>query len=124
MAVAVTDRPEVRNLMTAFASPLWGAGSAQTEWPLLLPVNARFDATTMVNPVMAEIVSGFQNAILSNNLRFDASDLMPDEIGSGAFGAGMVRLFEEGSLANLDELSIEIAQDIEAAWVDLEQNSD
>ena len=41
---------------------------------------------------------------------------MPTEP-AGAFAAGMVRLFEEGSLENLDELSLEIAHEIEAAWV-------
>ena len=30
----------------------------------------------------------------------------------------MVRLFREGSLENLDQLSDEIARDIEAAWVE------
>ena len=33
---------------------------------------------------------------------------------------GMVRLFREGSLENLDELSLDIAHDIEAAWLELE----
>ena len=43
LAVAVTDRPEVRTFMAALASPDWGVGAAQLDWPLLLPANARFD---------------------------------------------------------------------------------
>ncbi len=73
---------------------------------------------------MAEIVAGIQDAIRSDNFRFDASDNMPPEIGSGAFFDGMVRLFREGSLENLDELSLDIAHDIEAAWLELEAGAD
>jgi hypothetical protein len=123
-AVAVTDRPEVRRLMAALASPDWGLGSAQRHWAGLLPSNARFDTTIIANPDLAEMVAGVQEAIRSDNLRFDASDSMPPEIGFGAFNAGMVRLFREGSLENLDELSFDIAHDIEAAWLELESTAD
>ena len=78
----------------------------------------------MANPDMAEIVAGIQDAIRSDNFRFDASDTMPAEIGFGAFHDGMVRLFREGSLENLDELSLDIARDIEAAWLELEAGAD
>jgi ABC-type glycerol-3-phosphate transport system substrate-binding protein len=123
-AVAVTDRPEVRRLMAALASPDWGLGSAELEWPGLLPANVRFDTTTIVNPDMAEVVTGMHEAIRSGNLRFDASDNMPQEIGFGAFHNGMVRLFREGSRENLDELSFDIAHDIEASWLELEATAD
>jgi hypothetical protein len=73
---------------------------------------------------MAEIVTGLQAAIRADDLRFDASDNMPQEIGSGAFFDGMVRLFREGSLENLDELSLDIAHDIEAAWREREATAD
>ena len=77
-------------------------------------------ATVIANPDLAEMVAGVQDAIRSDNLRFDASDAMPQEIGFGAFNAGMVRLFREGSPENLDELSFDIAHDIEATWLKLE----
>ena len=73
-------------------------------------------------PGHGEIVEELQAAIRSDEFRFDASDAMPPEIGSGAFLEGMVRLFREGSLENLDQLSVDIASDIEAAWVELEQS--
>jgi hypothetical protein len=121
LAVAVTDRPEVRQVMAALASPDFGAGSAQLQWPGDLPANTRFDTTTMVNPVMGEIVKALQAAIRSDEFRLDASDEMPPEIGSDAFWTGMVRLFREGSPENLDQLSLDIASEIEAAWVELER---
>ena len=81
-AVAVTDRPEVRAFMAALASPDWGVGSAQLDWPGMLPANARFDVASMANPVMGEIVAGIQAAIRSDDFRFDASDAMPAEVGT------------------------------------------
>ena len=48
----------------------------------------------------------------------------PQRSGSGRSVDGMVRLFREGSLENLDELSLDIARDIEATWVELEATAD
>ena len=118
-AVAVTDRPEVRSLMMALASPDWGLGTAQRHWGML-PANTRFDTTKFANPEMAEMVAGVQEAIRADNLRFDASDNMPSEIGSNAFLDGMERLFRDGSPENLDQLSFDIAHEIEVAWLELE----
>jgi alpha-glucoside transport system substrate-binding protein len=122
LAVAVTDRPEVRQVMAALASPDFGARSAQLTWPENLPANTRFDTTTMANPVMGDIVKTLVAAVRADEFRFDASDSMPAEIGDDAFWHGMVRLFREGSPENLDQLSHDIASEIEAAWVELEQS--
>ncbi len=119
LAVAVTDRPEVRNLMTALASPSWGLGSSELEWFSPVPLNARFDVTRVANPEMAEIVSALQASVRAGNFRLDASDAMPPEVAS-AFLDGMLRLFRDGSLDDLAELSLDIAQDIDAAWRELE----
>ncbi len=105
--------------MTALASPDWGIGSAQLDWPGTVPANARFDVGNMVNPEMGEIVSETRDAIRSDDFRLDASDAMPSEV-AAAFNAGMVQLFREGSLENLDQLSLDIARGIEAAWLELE----
>jgi alpha-glucoside transport system substrate-binding protein len=121
LAVAITDRPEVRKVMAALASADFGVAAAQRDWSDALPANARFDTTTMANPVMGGIVGGLQAAIRSDDLRFDASDAMPLEIGQRAFLDGMVQLFTEGSPENLDQLSLDIAREIEATWVELEQ---
>ena len=122
IAVAVTDRPEVRVVMAALASPDMGAGTAKFEWPIGLPANSRFDTAKMVNPQMGALVEDVQAAIRSNEFRFDASDAMRPAIGQGAFWAGMVRLFRDGSLDNLDQLSLDIARDIEAVWLELERS--
>ncbi|MET0910900.1 MAG: ABC transporter substrate-binding protein, partial [Ilumatobacteraceae bacterium] len=120
IAVAITDRPEVRQVMEALASPDFGAASARLDWPSILPANARFDVSTMVNPEVAAVVSGVQAAIRTDSFRFDASDAMPPEIAQGAFWKGMLRLFREGSPENLDQLSRDIAGEVEATWLELE----
>jgi alpha-glucoside transport system substrate-binding protein len=120
VAVPVTDRPEIRTLMAALASPDWGVTAAQRDWPLTLPANVRFDVAHVANPDVAAIVADVQDAIRAGTFRFDASDAMPTEIGFGAFLEGMVRLFQEGSLDNLDALTLAIARDVEAAWRELE----
>jgi alpha-glucoside transport system substrate-binding protein len=124
LAVADTDRPEVRQVMAALASPEFGVGSAQAEWPENFPANARFETTTMANPVAREIETALLAAVRSDEFLFDASDAMPVEIGSDAFYKGMVRLFQDGTAENVDQLSREIAGDIEAAWVELEKSAD
>jgi alpha-glucoside transport system substrate-binding protein len=124
IAVAVTDRPEVRRVMAALASPDIGTATVGLPWPVGLPANDRFDTAKIVNPEAREIVDGLQAAVRADELRFDASDAMPPEIGQNAFWAGMVRLFVEGTPENLDELSLDIARDIEAAWVELEHSAD
>jgi alpha-glucoside transport system substrate-binding protein len=121
MVVALTDRPEVRRVMAAFASPDMGVATTQLPWPIGLPANTRFDTAKIFNPEVAEIVDGLQAAVRADAFRFDASDAMPPEIGS-AFYAGMVRLFREGTPENLDELSLDIAREIEAVWVELERS--
>jgi DNA-binding SARP family transcriptional activator len=122
MMVATTDRPEVRAFMSALASSDWGVGATQLEWPLVLPVNASFDVGNAANPVIGDIVTGIQNAIRSDSFRFDGSDSMPTAV-APVFLDGMVRLFRAGSLETLDELSLEIAQDVEAAWREVEASA-
>ena len=105
--------------MAALASPDWGVGAAQLDWPLLLPANARFDLAGMANPKVAEIVSGIQTAIRSDDFRFDGSDSMPTDV-SASFLDGMVRLFRDGSAENVDALSPRSPAEIEAAWLDVD----
>jgi hypothetical protein len=78
----------------------------------------------MANPVAREIETALLAAVRSDEFLFDASDAMPVEIGSDAFYKGMVRLFQDGTAENVDQLSREIAGDIEAAWVELEKSAD
>jgi hypothetical protein len=44
---------------------------------------------------------------------------MPTDV-EQAFRDGMIRLFRQGSPDNVNQLSLDIARDIEAAWLRLE----
>ncbi|MEX2423844.1 MAG: hypothetical protein WD990_07695 [Acidimicrobiia bacterium] len=67
-------------------------------------------------PQCARLSSIVHNALRDDLFRFDAPDLMPREIGTGAFWDGMVNLFEE------DGADIEgVLGGIEQAWKGLEQ---
>ncbi len=57
------------------------------------------------------------SAIAADTFRVDASDRMPP----GIFRTEMTRLFVEGNADNYQALAAEIAANIEAAWVALEQ---
>ena len=110
--------------MAALASPDWGVGAAQLEWPLLLPANARFDlaerAPTRRWPRSSR---RSQTAIRSDDFRFDARTRCRPEVAapsSTEWSGCSARARPD----NLDAISRDIAADIEAAWLDLEARTD
>lgn len=107
VSVAMTDRPEVRAVMKELASPNYGV-EAVRRGRLLVPHRA-FDLDNYSNPTERRIAQLVLEAIDSGGARFDASDLMPPEIGQGAFWRGMTRLFQEGPDA-IEEILTEIEQ--------------
>jgi alpha-glucoside transport system substrate-binding protein len=125
LAIAIEDRPEVREVMAAMASPEWLSDSVDHLSPTFLPANSRFDTSRFTDPSFERIAEWMSASIESDMYRFDASDLMPPEIGEdqGAFPNGMLRLFREGTPENVEQLSQEIATEIEAVWQALESGS-
>ncbi len=121
-AVALTDRPEVRDVMRWLASPEFGAHWAAVPGSEFLPANARFDLNnfgpgdSIRRDMAAIVVDAWQH----NDWRFDGSDLMPGPIGSwgpdglGSFWQGMLD-YADGK-RGIDQ----VMHDIEADWVALE----
>ena len=124
LSIAVEDRPEVRAIMALMASREWGEPVMAEDAPAMIPLNARFDRDQIANPAFRIIHESVSSAVTSDSFRFDGSDQMPPEIGGdfGAFLEGMLRLFREGTVDNVDELAAEIAADIEATWAALESD--
>lgn len=118
-AIALADRPEVRDIMSVLASPRWGLAATRHDTPSLLPAHAEFDVGAMADDEFMMITASIQAAIRTGQYRFDASDLMPPEI-QDLFGQGMLRLMEEGTPEAIDDLSKEIASEIESYWSQLE----
>jgi alpha-glucoside transport system substrate-binding protein len=99
------DRPEVRALMEYFSTPESASGwlqnggalaAHQTATPEMYGVDLERGIAALVNEATA--------------FRFDASDLMPGEVGSGSFWSGMVDYIS--GTADLDTVLAEI----DASW--------
>ncbi len=127
-ASALSDRPEVRVFLEHLASPEWGEFLASQQGSGFISPNARFDtdhygaeAKESERSVRSYIGIATRDAIAAGAWRYDASDLMPVEIGHytadglGAFLQGMMDYVD--GVRTMDQ----VLADIEAAWVALEQ---
>ncbi|WP_211281814.1 ABC transporter substrate-binding protein [Sanguibacter antarcticus] len=106
---AFSDRPEVQAFQTYLSSADWANVKAVTTpdggW---VSANNGLDTdnlATEFDKLSAEILADPESVI-----RFDASDLMPGEVGTGTFWSEMVKFFSE------DKSSQEVADAIEASW--------
>ena len=126
-ATPLVDTPEVRKFMEFVASPEWGEIWATDPAGHFVSANRRFDVSTYgdadSDPFIAfniEIDSIARTAAEAGVLRFDASDLMPPEIGGGSDGE-TPGAFWQGMLDWVDGVrSIdEVFADIDAEWAAL-----
>ncbi len=109
MIGAFADRPEVREVVRYILSPEFGAQDSQLDEGVIM-ANRRFDVDNYAPfwRVQAELVYA---AMGSDTFRFDASDLMPPEIGEDLFWKAMMTYAAEGP-DSLDRLLTEL----DAAW--------
>jgi alpha-glucoside transport system substrate-binding protein len=111
MLAAFSDRPEVREVVRFILSPEFGAGMA-AKGHGYLSADRRFD-TSLYAPFWRKQAELIDDALAIDTFRFDASDLMPVEIGERAFWEGMLNYLREGP-GSVDG----ILEDIEASWPD------
>ena len=109
MIAAFEDRPEVRELVrfllgATYGSQLAGGGRG---W---ISANRHFDLGNYP-PLEREQAELVEAALAADTFRFDASDLMPIEIGEGAFWRAMMTYLAKGP-ESLDR----ILADLDAAW--------
>lgn len=119
-AVAMSDRPEVREVIRFMTDPSFGREALDAgNWrsaPAFIPPNVGFDVNLIEDPYARAFSSIVLSALRDDRFRFDGSDLMPVEIGGGAFWDGMVTLFER------DGADVEIiVGDIERVWQAVER---
>jgi alpha-glucoside transport system substrate-binding protein len=99
------DRPEVRALMEYLTTPASASGWLQNGGALAAHLTATPDMYGVeLERGIAELVAQ------ATTFRFDASDLMPAEVGSGSFWTGMVDYVS--GVADLDTVLAEI----DASW--------
>jgi DNA-binding SARP family transcriptional activator/ABC-type glycerol-3-phosphate transport system substrate-binding protein len=126
VAIAFSDRPEVRALMRHIASKQWGLIGGTITGEYVIPARAdvggsscyEHDASADTNVLRVRLCGEVRDAIANDSWRYDASDLMPGPIGElnddetpGVFYEGMTDYAEQNG-AGLDEILAEI----EAAW--------
>lgn len=123
-AVAYTDRPEVRELMRWFEDPAWGETWAADRASQFLPANLGFDPAACgvgehidgrTRRLKEQLCTQLHEAVATDRWRFDASDLMPADIGGvtisgttlaevpGGFYQGMLD-YLAGGPASLDRI--------------------
>ena len=110
MITAFSDRPEVRELVRFLLSPDYGAEMVETGE--ILSPNRHFDHRNYL-PFMRLRAEALHAALAADTFRFDASDLMPPEVGSRAFFDAMMTYVAEGP-GSLDRILTEL----DAAWPD------
>ena len=125
-AAAMSDRPEVRELMRYFASATWGRLAASQSTLPFIPARTQLyvvdcvdhSASLAANGVRVRLCQDARAALRSGEWRFDASDQMPAVIGGlradhtgGAFLQGMVDYVDHGP-DSLDRVLTEI----DGAW--------
>jgi alpha-glucoside transport system substrate-binding protein len=105
------NRPEVKDFLDQFiAEPIQCAMGGSAASSRISP-NINVGADCYVNSILADSAAVLTEAIASNTGRFDASDLMPGEVGAGSFWTGMVQYLQDGP----DSLQ-GVLDEIEASW--------
>jgi DNA-binding SARP family transcriptional activator/ABC-type glycerol-3-phosphate transport system substrate-binding protein/serine/threonine protein kinase len=112
-AIAVADRPEVREVLRLMAGPEWGANWA-TAGGFIAP-HRDFDLDSYTDPVWHAMAASVGRALEADLWRYDASDQMPYEIG---FGPLLTELTEY--VSNADKSAQETLSVVEEAWQELE----
>lgn len=106
---AFDDRPEVAAFQTFLSSDTWANEKAKvTENGGWVSANSGLDLDNLSTDMdkLASGVLGDPETVI----RFDASDLMPGEVGAGTFWSEMVNWFASG------KSSQDVVDDIEASW--------
>ena len=110
MLSAFTDRPEVREVVRYFLSPEFGADIASAGNKLI--PSRHFDLKNY-SPFWRREAKLLNESLAADTFRFDASDLMPPQVGQATFWNAMMT-YLDGGPGSLDR----ILADLDAAWPD------
>ncbi len=112
LAVTFRDAPEVRDFLERFMSEEVQCAMGSEPGSSRISPNINVGPDCYPNPVLAGASEVLTAALGGEGAAgFDASDLMPPEVGSGSFWTGMVEYMQRGP----DSLQ-QILSDIEASW--------
>ena len=111
LTVAGSNRPEVVDFLERFIAEDVQCEMGGVQASSRISPNVDVGPDCYANDILADASVILTDALESGTGRFDASDLMPAEVGSGSFWTGMMDYMREGP----DSLETVLA-DIEASW--------
>ena len=105
------NRPEVADFLNRFVSEEVQCAMGGVQASSRISPNVNVGPDCYVNDILADASVVLTEALANDTGRFDASDLMPAEVGSGTFWTGMMDYVSNGP----DSLQ-GVLDDIEASW--------
>jgi alpha-glucoside transport system substrate-binding protein len=105
------NRPEVKDFLEKFMAEEIQCGMGGVTASSRISPNINVGPECYANDILADASVVLTDALAGGTGRFDASDLMPGEVGVGSFWTGMVRYMQEGP----DSLQ-DVLDEIEASW--------
>jgi DNA-binding SARP family transcriptional activator/ABC-type glycerol-3-phosphate transport system substrate-binding protein/tRNA A-37 threonylcarbamoyl transferase component Bud32 len=117
IAIVMSDRPEVRAVVRAMASPAWGETWAQSDDTFFAPHKA-FDLEIYADPVSRSIAGAIRDSIDAESYRFDASDQMPGPV-TEVLHSALVQYVTHANASAEEALA-----SVEAAWIEYEAGLD
>jgi len=105
------NRPEVKDFLERFISEEVQCAMGGVQASSRISPNVNVGPDCYVNDILADASVVLTEALANDTGRFDASDLMPAEVGSGTFWTGMMDYVSNGP----DSLQ-SVLDDIEASW--------
>jgi alpha-glucoside transport system substrate-binding protein len=111
LSVVFRNAPEVKDFLEKFGGDEVQCAQGGLQATSRISPNIGVGPDCYANDILADSAAVLTEAIESGTGRFDASDLMPAEVGSGSFWSGMVDYMQEGP----DSLQ-RVLDDIEASW--------
>jgi alpha-glucoside transport system substrate-binding protein len=105
------NRPEVVDFVQQFAGEAIQCAQGADPASSRISANINVGPDCYANQILADSAVVLTDAIANDTGRFDASDLMPGEVGAGSFWTGMVQYMQEGP----ESLST-VLDEIEASW--------
>ena len=105
------NREEVIDFLQQFAGQEIQCAQGADPGSSRISANINVGPECYANEILADSAAVLTDAIANDTGRFDASDLMPGEVGAGSFWTGMVQYMQDGP-----ESLQSVLDEIEASW--------
>jgi alpha-glucoside transport system substrate-binding protein len=109
LATVFEDRPEVRRFIEVFTDTEAQCAQGSFEGVARISPNVNTDAGCYDDEVVATSADTVLSALREGTARFDASDLMPPQVGSGSFWTGMNEWMRGSDISS-------VLSDIQNSW--------